>query len=118
MQASRSAAASLLLWLLLLCAATGQFHPGISLTVVPSESTLHFGQTQAFTAIVMGTSDAAIQWSVQEPNGGTVTEDGIYTAPHEIGIYHVLVLALSNGFSAQTVAKVTVVELHDAAPEK
>jgi uncharacterized protein YjdB len=118
MQASRSFAGLLLLSLFLLSDATGQFHPGISLTVVPSESTLQLGQTQAFTAIVMGTSDAAIQWSVQEPNGGTVTEDGIYTAPHEIGIYHVLVLALSKGLSAQTVAKVTVVELHDAAPAK
>ena len=118
MQAARSFAGLLLLSLFLLSDATGQFHPGISLTVVPSESTLQLGQTQAFTAIVMGTSDAAIEWSVQEPNGGRVTEDGIYTAPHEIGIYHVLVLALSKGLSAQTVAKVTVVELHDAAPAK
>ena len=29
-----------------------------------------------------------------------------------------VLLALSNGFSAQTVARVTVVELHDAAPAK
>ena len=46
-----SPAALLLLWLLLLSDATGQFHSGISLTVVPSESTLEVAQTQAFTAL-------------------------------------------------------------------
>ena len=117
MAASRSTA-WLLLWLSLAYTATAQSDPAISLTVVPSDSTLHVGQTLAFTAVVTGASDAAIQWSVQEPNGGAISDDGIYFAPQEIGIYHVLVLALSNGLTAQTIAKVTVVNLYDTPPTK
>ena len=118
MRASRFFAGLFLLSLFLLSEAIGQSQSEISLTVVPPESTLHVGQMQAFTAVVMGATDAAIQWTVQEPNGGTITDAGIYTAPQGIGIYHVLVLALSNGLSAQTVAKVTVVNFYDTPPAR
>ena len=116
MWASRSLSVLLLLPLVLLRIPPSQVHPGISLTVIPPESTVYVGQTQSFTAVVMGTSEALIKWSVQETNGGSITEGGIYTAPQEIGIYHVVALALSNGLSAQTVARVTVVTHYDTPP--
>jgi uncharacterized protein YjdB len=105
-----------LLWLSLAYAVIAQSDPAISLTVIPSDTTLHVGQTLAFTAVVTGASDASIHWSVQEPNGGTITDDGIYSARQEIGTYHVRVLALSNGLTAQTIAKVTVVNLYGTPP--
>ena len=115
MWASRSLSVLLLLPLVLLRIPPSQVQ-GISLTVIPPESTVYVGQTQSFTAVVMGTSEALIKWSVQETNGGSITEGGIYTAPQEIGIYHVVALALSNGLSAQTVARVTVVTHYDTPP--
>jgi len=74
------------------------------------------GQEQTFTAIVTGASQAEIEWTVLEPNGGTVTQEGIYTAPRDIGIYHVLAVATGNGARAQTIAKVTVVIHYDVPP--
>ena len=51
--------------------------------------TLH---TQQFTAVVTGTDDQAVTWSVQEGEaGGSVDENGLYTAPATPGIYHLLV---------------------------
>lgn len=64
----------------------------------------------------MGTNDAAIQWTVLEVDGGAITQDGIYTAPENIGIYHVVAIAESNGERAQTVVKVRVVMHYDTPP--
>ena len=41
---------------------------------------LALGQQQKFTASVSNSSNTAVQWSVS-PNGGTITADGLYTAP-------------------------------------
>jgi hypothetical protein len=48
------------------------------------------GQTQTFEAVVKGTRSTGIQWAVAERNGGRITEDGIYTAPRHLGLYHVV----------------------------
>jgi hypothetical protein len=112
---SASQVRRILLALLLATGASGQSR-SISVAVFPSESTLHFGQMQTFTAVITGTSDAALQWAVLEPGGGTITGDGVYTAPENIGIYHVLAVAMSNGQRAQTIVKMTVGTHHDAPP--
>ena len=113
MAASRSI--RILLLLLLVVGAFGQSR-SISLAIFPVDSTLFVGQTECFTAVIMGTNDAAIQWAVLEAGGGTITQDGIYTAPENIGIYHVVAIAASNGERAQTAVKVTVVMHYDAPP--
>ena len=105
-----------LLPLLLITEAFGQSQ-SISIAVFPSESTLYIGQMQTFTAVIMGTNEAAIEWAVLEPDGGTVSQDGIYTAPESIGIYHVVAVAMSNGQRSQTVVKVTVVTHYDTPPD-
>ena len=107
----------ILISLLLVTGALGQSQ-SISIAVFPAQSTLQVGQVQSFTAVVVGTSEAVIEWMVLEPNGGTMTQDGIYTAPQEIGVYHVLATATSpsTGARAQTIAKVTVVIHYDVPP--
>ena len=113
MSASQSSRIALLL--LLVIAAFGQSRI-ISIAVFPAESTLYVRQMQTFTAVIMGTNDATIRWTVLEPGGGTITEDGVYTASESIGIYHVVAVAMSNGERAQTVVKVTVVTHYDTPP--
>jgi chitinase len=113
MFASRSS--QILLPLLLLTGAFGQSR-SISIAIFPAEATLHVEQVQTFTAVIMGTNDGAIKWAVLEPSGGTITDDGVYTAPESIGIYHVVAVAMSNGERAQTVVKVTVVTHYDTPP--
>ena len=88
-----------------------------SVTIKPPEATVHVGQTQTFEAVVVGTQSTAVRWAVQERNGGHITEDGIYTAPESIGIYHVVAVAMSNGQRSQTVVKVTVVTHYDTPPD-
>src|ERR1700687_5434242 len=61
----------------------------VAVTINPPEATVHVGQTQTFEAVVKGTQSTGIRWAVEERNGGRIAEDGIYTAPKHVGLYHV-----------------------------
>lgn len=83
-----------------------------SVAINPREATVHVGETQTFEAVVKGTQSTGIRWAVKERNGGRITEDGIYTAPHHVGLYHVVATSEENP-AAKAVAKVTVVTEYD-----
>jgi hypothetical protein len=83
-----------------------------SVTISPSEATIHLGEKQTFEAMVKGTQSTGVQWSVVERNGGQITEDGVYTAPRHVGLYHVVATSEEN-HSAKAVAKVKVVTEYD-----
>ena len=85
----------------------------ISVTIRPPEATVHVGQTQTFEAVVKGTQSTGIRWAIEERNGGRITEDGIYTAPRHVGLYHVVATSEEN-LTAKAVARVTVVTEYDA----
>ena len=73
----------------------------ISVSVTPATVTLAAGTTQTFTATVTGTSNTSVSWSVQEgATGGSITSQGVYTAPATGGTYHVI--ATSSADSATT----------------
>jgi hypothetical protein len=102
---------------LLITGSSGQGQATISIMVDPPEATVHIGETQSFMAIVNGAVNAGIQWAVQEADGGTISNEGVYTAPKDIGIYHVIALATIDGVTlARAVAKVTVVMQYDTRP--
>jgi hypothetical protein len=87
-----------------------------SVTINPPEATVHVGQTQTFEAVVKGTHSTGIKWAVAEPNGGRITEDGIYTAPGHVGLYHVVATSEESP-AARAFAMVTVVteaDTHDS----
>lgn len=52
---------------------------GIKVSVSPANVTLLPGGTQQFTASVTGTADTAVTWTA---SAGSVTADGLYTAPN------------------------------------
>lgn len=83
-----------------------------ALTINPPEATIHVGQKQIFKAVVKGTQRVGIQWALQEPEGGQITEQGIYTAPRHVGRYHVVATSARDS-SAKAVATVTVVTESD-----
>jgi len=83
-----------------------------SVTINPAEATVHVEQTQTFEAVVKGTQSSGIRWTVAERNGGRITEEGVYTAPRHVGLYHVLATSEENP-DARAVAKVTVVTEYD-----
>jgi len=84
-----------------------------SVTINPAEATIHVGEKQTFEAVVKGTQSTGVRWSVQERNGGHITENGLYTAPRYVGLYHVVATSEENS-AATAVAKVTVVTEYDA----
>ena len=69
------------------------------------------GATLQFAASVSGTSNTAVNWSVQEgAAGGSITSTGFYTAPNVAGIFHVVATsqADSSKFATATVTVQTV----------
>jgi len=55
---------------------------GIVVTISPDTATVQTGQTQQFTALVTGSSNTAVSWSVVEGDlWGTISGSGLYTAP-------------------------------------
>lgn len=64
-------------------------------------------QSIAFTATVTGSADTAVTWAVVEAGGGTVTVNGVYTAPAAPGTYHVTATSHANP-ARSTTAAVTV----------
>ena len=85
----------------------------VGVTINPTEATIHVGHKQTFTGFVKGTRSAGIQWAVQEPDGGQITERGIYTAPPRVGLYHVVATSERDP-SLKAVVTVTVVTECDA----
>src|SRR5262245_2178766 len=62
----------------------------IIVSIAPGFVSLVQGGTQSFTATVIGTTNTAVNWSVQEGNaGGTITSTGMYTAPNTAGTFHI-----------------------------
>ena len=60
-----------------------------SSTLEPDNPRLAPGGSVTFSARIKGLSKGTVRWSVQEPSGGWITEDGRYTAPDKAGSYHV-----------------------------
>ncbi len=83
----------------------------IVVSIAPSTTNLLQGGVQSFTAIITGTSNSAVNWSVQEgAAGGSITNMGVYTAPNISGTFHVI--ATSQADTARSAAAtVTVVQL-------
>src|ERR1700719_2691452 len=62
----------------------GSISGGVNIWVGPASVTLMAnGQQQQFTATVAGTSNTAVTWSMS-PSVGTLTANGLYTAPGTI----------------------------------
>jgi hypothetical protein len=55
--------------------------PPIVVTVSPSSATVASGGTVQFTKTVTGTSNDNVTWSVVDSGGGTINQNGLYTAP-------------------------------------
>jgi len=105
------------LWLLALCSclllACGGDGQKVSVSIDPMSATVKAGMTQNFTAMVMHASNTAVTWSVQESGGGSISSEGVYTAPAMAGTYHVVATSVKDT-KRSAVATVTVVPLDQA----
>lgn len=82
--------------------------PILHVTISGPSGTLNTGASRTFTATVANSSNQAVRWSVVEASGGTITPDGIYTAPNLPGTFTVKATAQADNASYGT-AKVPVV---------
>ena len=84
----------------------------ITVSITPSEVTLFARETHGFAATVTGAGDRTVTWAVDEENGGTITDLGLYTAPTIQGVYHVTATSKANP-QKKAVATVTVLTYCD-----
>jgi hypothetical protein len=104
---SRFAAAAAFLSLAAACGGGGG--PSITVTVSPASTFVGVGQTQQFTATVVGATDPSVTWTVQEASvGGVISVGGLYTAPLLPGSFHVVATSVADG-SRNGTATVSVV---------
>jgi 6-phosphogluconolactonase (cycloisomerase 2 family) len=77
--------------------------PVVSVAVEPAMITLSFGKTQRFNAIISGSADTAVTWTIQEgERGGVIQPDGTYTAPGVAGSYHLIVTSRADPTKSAT----------------
>ncbi len=82
--------------------------PGVAVSVNPAVASLQTGQTQAFSATVTGSANAAVIWGVIEAGGGSITSAGLYTSPGTAGTYHVFATSVADA-TKSAMATVTVI---------
>ena len=89
------------------------YSSGITVTVSPPTANIFRGGVQAFTAVVGNSINQSVKWSVVETGGGSIDQQGNYTAPAVAGVYHVKAVSLvdpsSSGEAAVNVQGISVV---------
>jgi hypothetical protein len=63
----------------------------VAITLSPPSVTLNGGQQQQFTAVVTGSINTAVRWSLNPP-AGSISASGLYTAPSTIAADQTVVL--------------------------
>ncbi|MCT4593120.1 MAG: hypothetical protein N4A57_02440 [Anaeromicrobium sp.] len=68
----------------------------VKVIINPSEILLDKGQLFQFSGIVHGNEGDDLVWSIEDENGGTIDEFGLYTAPEVEGIYKIKAVSKSD----------------------
>jgi len=86
----------------------------VSVTISPTTATVTSGGTQQFQATVTGSSNTAVQWQVNQTNGGsaqagTISSTGLYTAPSTTTSMMVTVTAVAMADTTKSASATTTV---------
>src|SRR5947209_1774903 len=112
MKAWKATLIGLLLSCLLSCAGSGtgtSSGAAVTVRITGASTPMNTGSSRPFLATVTGSSDAAVNWSVVEPGGGTITSAGVYIAPTSPGTYTVKATAHANAGALATAAVPVVI---------
>ncbi len=85
--------------------------PVVTVTVVGPSAPLNTGASFTFTATVHNAQSNAVNWSVVEPGGGSITADGVYTAPTTPGTYTVKATSQSDPTASGTALAPVVIPI-------
>ncbi len=79
----------------------------VGVAVEPRKAEITAGEEVRFGAVVSGTVEQGVYWAVMEPGGGEVSPEGLFLAPPQAGVYHVLAQS-KVAARAKDVAEITV----------
>jgi trimeric autotransporter adhesin len=99
-----------ILSLLLTACGSDDAAKNVNVSLTPSATLVKVGNTLTFTAIVFGSDNNKVIFKVDQANGGTITAEGLYTAPNTPGTYSVTATSDANKKRSATVS-ITVVPL-------
>ena len=74
----------------------------VSVSVTPFSALLRPGRSQDFDATVSNATNTAVTWSVQESLGGSVNQNGLYTAPGRVGTFTVRATSVADTSKSDT----------------
>jgi len=92
----------LLVLLVVLPGCGGAGKEPVAVSISPPTANVIQGGTQSFTAKVTNTSNSAVNWTVQEGAGGSITSMGVYTAPNKGGTFHVIATSQADTSKSST----------------
>lgn len=61
-----------------------------SIMIQPNMLYMNLRESYYLEAKVSGTIQTDVKWHVKEDDGGTIDENGMYTAPNQVGVYEVI----------------------------
>lgn len=83
--------------------------PTITLALNPATASLDLGQSTTFTAIVGGTANTTVTWSIPgDPNQGSVSAAGVYSAPTTMPAASTVKVRATSNANASVFAEATV----------
>jgi hypothetical protein len=88
-------------------AATVSLSPGVTIQLSPTSVNLSVSQTQQFIATVGGTSNTAVNWTMNL-SVGTLSTTGLYTAPSAINSAQAVTVTATSGADPSKTATATV----------
>jgi len=75
----------------------------VAISVAPQTASVQAGATQQFSATVTGATDTLVAWSIAEGSqGGSISNDGLYTAPATAGTFHVVATSHADASKSAT----------------
>jgi hypothetical protein len=102
---SRLRSLGLLAMLVVLTTCGGGSSTSVGISLSPTSSALHPGDVTVFSATVTGSGNTAVTWTVQEgAAGGSVDSSGVYTAPPNDGVFHVVATSQADTGKTATAA--------------
>ncbi len=67
-----------------------------TLTIQPDMANVSVRENYYFEALLQGVSNSRVFWSVKEAEGGSIDENGMYTAPNQPGVYEIMAKSMDD----------------------
>lgn len=65
-----------------------------TMNIKPDILNLSICETYYFEALISGETVSRVKWSVKEEGGGTIDDNGMYTAPNKVGVFEIIAESL------------------------